>query len=57
MPNARVAIALATFLSKAYNLSNEKLEVVQRILRMTGLSLAYLHKLFYRKFTASMCKM
>ena len=52
-----MAIALATFLCKAYNLDNERLQRVQRILRMTGYSLPYLHKLFYRKFTASMCKM
>ena len=56
-PHARCAIALACFLSKAYNLDNDKLARVQRVLRMTGLSLAFLHKMFYRMFTRSMCKM
>ena len=54
--NARVAIALVCFLSKAYNLENDELAAVQADLRLNGLSLPALHKLYYRKFTLGLCK-
>ena len=54
--HAQKVIALACFLSKAYNLDNDKLQELQAALRLIGLSLPYLHKLFYRKFTYGLCK-
>ena len=51
-----MVIALACFLSKAYNLEDDKLQDLQDALRLTGLSLPYLHKLFYRRFTYGLCK-
>lgn len=53
---ARDAIGLLSFMSKAYNLSNEDLRKVEEDLARNGLSFRILHKKFYKAFEASCCR-
>ena len=59
-PHARTALAIFTFLVKAYNCDNETLAEIEEVLGRTRhgrefLSLERLHDIFYKEFMKGFC--